>query len=232
MIHRDLKHDNVLIGASDIVKLCDFGISRTVDHATGMHGGGGAHVLQSTAMVATPAFMAPEMIESAGGSISTKVDVYSYGVLVWCLVCWSEPYSDLQNSDGKSRAPPHPSVRAEADTYDLHAPVRIRVTNSNSNTNSNTYDSHAPNPGWTLFTLLRAVADGLRPRLPPGCPPEVVELFNACVAPDAASRPTFPEVIAALERDEDAFLRAFAAPPDVPPPTDFFQDTSGHQTYP
>ena len=39
VIHRDLKHDNVLLDPHDVVKLCDFGISRTVDRGGGGEGG-------------------------------------------------------------------------------------------------------------------------------------------------------------------------------------------------
>ncbi|CAG2064844.1 unnamed protein product [Timema podura] len=53
VLHRDLKPQNVLMEASGVAKLCDFGFARNMTTGT--------HVL--TSIKGTPLYMAPELIE-------------------------------------------------------------------------------------------------------------------------------------------------------------------------
>mmetsp|Transcript_18116 Transcript_18116/g.54546 ORF Transcript_18116/g.54546 Transcript_18116/m.54546 type:complete len:1319 (+) Transcript_18116:310-4266(+) len=52
---------------------------------------------------------------------------------------------------------------------------------------------------------------GLRPEIPRGTPPPLASLMQACWAPAAASRPSFPEIVAALE----GMLAAIGGPGDL-----------------
>lgn len=53
IFHRDLKPQNILIEASGVAKLCDFGFARSMSTGT--------YVL--TSIKGTPLYMAPELIE-------------------------------------------------------------------------------------------------------------------------------------------------------------------------
>ncbi|XP_040572645.1 mitogen-activated protein kinase kinase kinase 13 isoform X2 [Lepeophtheirus salmonis] len=85
IIHRDLKSPNVLIGRKEIIKISDFGTSRTWTE-------------QSTYMsfAGTVAWMAPEVIRNE--PCSEKVDIWSFGVCLWELLTCEVPYKNVDSS--------------------------------------------------------------------------------------------------------------------------------------
>ncbi|KAJ8687425.1 hypothetical protein QAD02_023219 [Eretmocerus hayati] len=85
IIHRDLKSPNVLIGREEVVKISDFGTSREWNE-------------KSTRMTfaGTVAWMAPEIIRNE--PCSEKVDIWSYGVVLWELLSGEIPYKDVDSS--------------------------------------------------------------------------------------------------------------------------------------
>ena len=87
VIHRDLKPDNCLLTASRAVRVCDFGLARwaTSRSMTGNKG--------------TPAYMAPEVVSSAGlqARYSSAVDVYSFGVMLWAMITRRQPFGHIRN---------------------------------------------------------------------------------------------------------------------------------------
>lgn len=85
IIHRDLKSPNVLVAKNDIVKISDFGTSRTWNE-------------KSTKMsfAGTVAWMAPEVIRNE--PCSEKVDIWSFGVVLWELLSGEIPYKDVDSS--------------------------------------------------------------------------------------------------------------------------------------
>ena len=68
VIHRDIKPENVMIGPFGEVYLLDWGIALELD-APARH----------TAIVGTPSFMAPEMVDDALGVVSERTDVFLLG---------------------------------------------------------------------------------------------------------------------------------------------------------
>ncbi|CAH1790141.1 unnamed protein product [Owenia fusiformis] len=85
MVHRDLKSPNVLVAKNDIVKISDFGTCREWSE-------------KSTKMsfAGTVAWMAPEVIRNE--PCSEKVDIWSFGVVLWELLSHEVPYRDVDSS--------------------------------------------------------------------------------------------------------------------------------------
>ncbi|KAM9306003.1 mitogen-activated protein kinase kinase kinase 13 [Gastrophryne carolinensis] len=85
ILHRDLKSPNVLVTHTDTVKISDFGTSKELsDKSTKMSFAG------------TVAWMAPEVIRNE--PVSEKVDIWSFGVLMWELLTGEIPYKDVDSS--------------------------------------------------------------------------------------------------------------------------------------
>ncbi|KAL5556700.1 hypothetical protein UlMin_038936 [Ulmus minor] len=70
VVHRDIKSSNIILDSSFNVKLGDFGLARLMDHELGH---------QTTGLVGTVGYMAPEYIST--GRASKESDVYSFGVV-------------------------------------------------------------------------------------------------------------------------------------------------------
>ena len=88
------------------VKIADFGISKKrdeTDDGADVGGSGRSGTLggEHTRAVGTPLYMAPEVMAGERGDdvcYGGKVDVYSFGVLLWKLWCGGEPFSDVKGS--------------------------------------------------------------------------------------------------------------------------------------
>ncbi|XP_014612785.1 PREDICTED: serine/threonine-protein kinase 3 isoform X4 [Polistes canadensis] len=85
IIHRDLKSPNVLIGQGEVVKISDFGTSREWNE-----------ISTRMSFAGTVAWMAPEIIRNE--PCSEKVDIWSYGVVLWELLSGEVPYKDVDSS--------------------------------------------------------------------------------------------------------------------------------------
>ncbi|KAL1193811.1 putative L-type lectin-domain containing receptor kinase VI.1 [Cardamine amara subsp. amara] len=80
VIHRDVKPSNVLIDADMNAKLGDFGLARLYERG---------RLTQTTKVVGTLGYMAPELTRNGKGS--TASDVFAFGVLLLEIVTGSKP---------------------------------------------------------------------------------------------------------------------------------------------
>ncbi|PZC76584.1 hypothetical protein B5X24_HaOG204424 [Helicoverpa armigera] len=85
IIHRDLKSPNILIADNLVVKVSDFGTSREWNDVSAV-----------MSFKGTVAWMAPEVIRHEPSS--ERVDVWSYGVVLWELLTQETPYKNLETN--------------------------------------------------------------------------------------------------------------------------------------
>ncbi|KAH9288567.1 hypothetical protein KI387_032684, partial [Taxus chinensis] len=88
IVHFDLKCENLLVNMRDpqrpICKVGDLGLSK-IKHQTLVSGG----------VRGTLPWMAPELLNGSSSMVSEKVDVFSFGIVMWELLTGEEPYANM-----------------------------------------------------------------------------------------------------------------------------------------
>ncbi|XP_062109076.1 uncharacterized protein LOC133819759 [Humulus lupulus] len=88
IVHFDLKCDNLLVNLRDperpVCKVGDFGLSRIK-----------RNTLVSGGVRGTLPWMAPELLNGSSSRVSEKVDVFSFGIVMWEILTGEEPYADM-----------------------------------------------------------------------------------------------------------------------------------------
>ncbi|ERN10415.1 uncharacterized protein LOC18438588 [Amborella trichopoda] len=88
IVHFDLKSDNLLVNLRDpyrpVCKVGDLGLSKVK-----------CQTLISGGVRGTLPWMAPELLNGSSNLVSEKVDVFSFGIVMWELLTGDEPYANL-----------------------------------------------------------------------------------------------------------------------------------------
>lgn len=75
-MYRDLKLENILINEDGHIKLCDFGLTCTIQN--------------SKIICGTPEYIAPEILKNKG--YSKEVDIWSLGIVLYELLTGNVPF--------------------------------------------------------------------------------------------------------------------------------------------
>ena len=130
VVHRDIKPENIVVvkrrddegSTVELVKVCDFGIAHwstgTLDRPIGDHEDTIATRPDTSKVVGTPAYMAPEQIRN--DPVDARADVYALGVVLYELATGRLPFdSELPMevlSHHLNLAPPRPSsIKSDID---------------------------------------------------------------------------------------------------------------------
>ncbi|XP_068648049.1 uncharacterized protein [Aristolochia californica] len=88
IVHFDLKCENLLVNMRDphrpVCKIGDLGLSKVKQHT-----------LVSGGVRGTIPWMAPELLSGKTNMVTEKIDVYSFGIVMWELLTGEEPYADM-----------------------------------------------------------------------------------------------------------------------------------------
>lgn len=87
VVHRDVKPENVMLGAGHAYVM-DFGIAKALSEATDHGGGTGAGLT-----LGTPAYMAPEQA-AAAPDVDHRADIYAIGIVLYEMLAGHPPFSD------------------------------------------------------------------------------------------------------------------------------------------
>ncbi|CAM9360523.1 unnamed protein product [Chrysoparadoxa australica] len=179
VMHRDLKPQNMLVTESLGIKIIDFGEARPIDSNNTM------------TQVGTLLYMAPEIVR--GERYDEKCDVYSFAMVLLAMLqkrmhVYQYFVDALRERDIKKR-----EYRQSAVNGKEKGPKAASVS-------STTGDGMPDNQHYSPHMVTVAVVNNhLRPAIPADVYPSIALLMEQSWDPDAASRPSFKEIMEYME---------------------------------
>src|SRR5690349_16310744 len=85
VVHRDGKPSNLIMTATGVVKICDFGLARLLD------GSDHTDLTGSAVAMGSPKYMAPEQI--SGDPVDARTDLYGLGCSMYAMLTGRPPFS-------------------------------------------------------------------------------------------------------------------------------------------
>jgi eukaryotic-like serine/threonine-protein kinase len=113
LVHRDVKPDNVLVGADGRVRVADLGLASGREPTVRCGADVDAAELRASTidtLAGTPAYMAPEVLR--GAEADARADQYSYAVVIWEALFGRRPFAahdlfvQLQRAEQGACEPP------------------------------------------------------------------------------------------------------------------------------
>ena len=106
-MHRDLKSDNLLVGANLQIKVADFGTATLITNMvnpcpTSHPSRDGSNINKRTNGVGTMQWNAPEVLRGSQSTYTSSADVYSYGIVLWQIasqaIPWTAEINEIKSS--------------------------------------------------------------------------------------------------------------------------------------
>lgn len=107
LVHRDVKPENIMVGCSGEVKICDLGLIKSEGSADGL--------TRSFSLLGTPRYMAPEQWEG-GANVGPAADIYGMGACLYLMLTGEDAKRarNLSELRRKVVTEPFPQVREMA----------------------------------------------------------------------------------------------------------------------
>jgi len=86
ILHRDLKPSNILVDQQGEPHVADFGLAKSLDHDTGF--------TFTSSVLGSPNYMAPEQATGKTRQITTAVDVYGLGAILYHILAGRPPFQE------------------------------------------------------------------------------------------------------------------------------------------
>lgn len=172
VLHCDVKPQNILLDSNYQPKVADFGLSKLMDRGKDMNS-------NFSRIRGTRGYMAPEWVSNL--PITSKVDVYSYGIVILELVTGVNPTTNMHSleSEGDGR-----HVR-------LVTWARQKMNNNRGSSSSSSWVKEMVDPA------LQGEYDEKKMKI-------LIEVALRCVAEDKDARPNMGEVVEMLLQHENA----------------------------
>ncbi|KAI4321054.1 hypothetical protein MLD38_034475 [Melastoma candidum] len=180
ILHCDVKPQNILLDADYTPKVADFGLSKLMDRGKGLNNSDFSRIR------GTRGYMAPEWVSNL--PITSKVDVYSYGIVMLELATGMNPATSVVNTGNEG---------GESDAKH----VRL-VTWARKKMREAGVGDGRTTTGWS-----RAVEEMVDPALRGNYDRKkmaiMIEVALRCVEEDKDARPSMSQAVELLLRHED-----------------------------